>query len=127
MFGVKSKSWLLAVMLSPVMALAACGANSGSGGVGAGHFKVGVILPTSGALADTYGASYQSGLDYVFDKINDRGGIKCEDGSTHKVTTKVYDDAMTPDVAQSAARSALDDRNQLIVGPIGSATASAVQ
>lgn len=95
---------------------------------GAETMPVAVLLPRSGPSADSFGTSMLAGINYVFDSVNASGGLKAADGKTYKLALKAFDDPLTDvKIAQTAAQRALDERYKVIIGPVGSGSASAVQ
>ena len=92
------------------LGLAACG-NGGSSSGAAERDKelvIGSIFSTSGAATQP---AYVNGVKMAVQEINDAGGI---DGT--KVVLKEYDDALDAQKAVSAARLAVKDKVDVIIG-----------
>lgn len=102
--------------------LTACGSDSGSDD---GVIDIAAIMPMTGPAA-IYGESTVAMMELVIDEVNKGGGITVG-GEEYTLDLEVFDDGMNPETAQALARDALSDGYELIVGPFGSGTASAVQ
>lgn len=102
--------------------LTACGSDSGSGD---GVIQIAAIMPMTGPAA-IYGESTVAMMELVIDEVNASGGVTVG-GEDYTIELEVLDDGMNPETAQALARDALADGYELIVGPFGSGTASAVQ
>lgn len=92
------------------LGLAACGNGGSSSGAAEGdkELVIGSIFSTSGAATQP---AYVNGVKMAVQEINDAGGI---DGT--KVVLKEYDDALDAQKAVSAARLAVKDKVDVIIG-----------
>jgi len=114
-----------AALCAPIVTMAPAGALAQGA---AESLPVAVLLPRSGPSADSFGGSMLAGLNFVFDAVNAAGGVKAADGKSYKIALKTFDDPLTDvKIAQTAAQRALDEKYRIIIGPVGSGSASAVQ
>jgi branched-chain amino acid transport system substrate-binding protein len=119
---------MCALIGAAALSLSACGSSSDSGGGGgdAKVLRIAGLMPLTGAVADTYGSSMIAGVEYVFDQVNDDGGVEIN-GDKYKIDFQVFDDQCAAEPSQAAAQKALDEDYEFFLGPICSGAASAVQ
>lgn len=119
-----------ALLSVAALSLTACGSDSDSGSDGGGGsdqvLRIAGLMPLTGAVADTYGASMIAGVEYVFDQVNDDGGVEIN-GEQYQIEFEVFDDQCAAEPSQAAAQKALDEDIEFFLGPICSGAASAVQ
>jgi branched-chain amino acid transport system substrate-binding protein len=105
-----------------VAASAACGSGPAQSG-SKPDIKVGVILPLSGANAQS-GNDIMSGINLYVDEVNKAGGLL----GGRKLALSIEDDASTPSSGVSAAQLLINDQKVVaIVGPYNSPVCAAVQ
>lgn len=81
------------------------------------RLQLALLLPTTGELA-TFGRMAQNGILLAVDRWNDQGGL-----NKQFLTWRIYDTGCDFEQAQAAARQALTDGAQFIIGPLCSEAA----
>ncbi len=90
------------------------------------EFRIGVITPLSGPLADSLGLSVRHAARLAEEQTNRRGGLEVG-GRRHRVVVLVEDSGDRPETAVDAARQLIHrDEVSALVGPILSRNALAV-
>jgi branched-chain amino acid transport system substrate-binding protein len=118
---------MFALMGAAALSVSACGGNSAAGDDGEAQvLRIAGLMPLTGAVADTYGASMIGGVQYVFDEVNADGGVEIN-GEKYRIDFEVFDDQCAAEPSQAAAQKALDEDYEFFLGPICSGAASAVQ
>jgi branched-chain amino acid transport system substrate-binding protein len=118
--GFSSKRLTAIVAVFALGGIAACGGDDGGGSAKAGGsdgkpIKIGAVLGTSGAIAQS-GTEMLNGMKIAVEKLNAGGGIQ-----GHKVELVTVDDQNDPQQAVSATRKVL---SQGIKGLVGSSSST---
>ncbi|WP_185995960.1 ABC transporter substrate-binding protein [Nocardioides campestrisoli] len=121
----KSRAVLAITGLVASLALAGCGSDEDGLVSEDGVLEIATIAPMSGPSA-VYGESMVAMIEHLFDEVNEDGGVEFG-GEKRELALKVYNDEGTPQGAQAVTRDAMDDEQQVIIGPFNSGSASAVQ
>lgn len=100
------------------LAVFAVGCGSGSGDGESDSFRVGLEAPLSGEQS-TLGQGMLKGAELAADKLNAAGGIR---GQSVKVVP--IDDAADPETGVEAAKAAIDEGLDGVVGPYNSSVGS---
>ncbi|QSR32212.1 hypothetical protein CFI00_17260 [Nocardioides sp. S5] len=100
-----------------LLAITACGADSGDAGGAGEPAKVGVALARSGPSA-TYGEGLVAGLEFETDRINEQGGVECLDDAPIELV--FADTASDQATAANEARRLVtqEDVSALVAGTI---------
>ena len=67
---------MFALIGAAALSVSACGTDSAAGEDGAQVLRISGLMPLTGAVADTYGASMIGGVQYVIDQVNADGGVE---------------------------------------------------
>jgi branched-chain amino acid transport system substrate-binding protein len=117
----KSKLATVVVLSVAALSTTACGSD-GSSGSGDGDLTVALVIPLTGASAQT-AKQMQNAAELAVDEINADGGVDGKD-----IALKVYDDKLTPeDATKEAQRAVTRDGAIAIVGAQSSGEALAIR
>lgn len=116
------KKLVAALAAASVLALSACGSSASGGGGGGDTLTVALIIPLTGASAET-AKQMQNAAELAVAKINQDGGVGGKD-----ISLKIYDDKLTPeDATKESQRAVIRDGAVAVIGAQTSGEALAIR